>query len=168
LATVGLVISGVAFLWFATITVTTPYSQLLIPMVLAGIGSGMFVAPNIASIMNSVPPTRRGIASGMSSTLVSAGVLLSLGVSFAIMATSVPLQVLQSIFAGLPVPGGQEVNVDLFMNAIHEIFIIMGIASFAAVLPSSLRGGRFVETRVQAQDKLISSSRDVPVTSGGE
>jgi MFS family permease len=168
LATVGLVISGVAFLWFATITVTTPYSQLLIPMVLAGIGSGMFVAPNIASIMNSVPPTRRGIASGMSSTLVSAGVLLSLGVSFAIMATSVPLQVLQSIFAGLPVPGGQEVNVDLFMNAIHEIFIIMGIASFAAVLPSSLRGGRFVDTRVQAQDKLISSSRDVPVTSGGE
>jgi hypothetical protein len=78
------------------------------------------------------------------------------------------LQVLQSIFAGLPVPGGQEVNVDLFMNAIHEIFIIMGIASFAAVLPSSLRGGRFVDTRVQAQDKLISSSRDVPVTSGGE
>jgi len=146
LATVGLVISGVAFLWFATINVNTPYSQLLIPMVLAGIGSGMFVAPNIASIMNSVPPTRRGIASGMSSTLVSAGVLLSLGVSFAIMATSVPLQVLQAIFAGLPVPGGQAVDVALFMNAIHEIFIIMGIASFAAVLPSSLRGGRFVAT----------------------
>jgi len=166
LATVGLVISGIAFLWFATITVTTPYSQLLIPMVLAGIGSGMFVAPNIASIMNSVPPTRRGIASGMSSTLVSAGVLLSLGVSFAIMATSVPLPVLQSIFAGLP--GGQAVDVGPFMNAIHEIFIIMGIASFAAVLPSSLRGGRFVEARVQAQDKLITSGRDAPVISGGE
>ena len=102
----------------------------------------------------------------MSSTLVSAGVLLSLGVGFAIMATSVPLQVLQAIFAGLP--GGQTVDVGPFMNAIHEIFIIMGIASFAAVLPSSLRGGRFVETRVQAQDKLISSGRDAPVISGGE
>src|SRR5438128_10687731 len=107
-------------------------------MFLAGIGSGLFVAPNIASIMNSVPTTRRGIASGMSSTLVSAGGLLSLGVSFAIMATSVPLPVLQSIFAGLP--GGQTVDVRPYMYAIHEICIIMGIASCAAVLPSSPSG----------------------------
>ncbi|HZD13476.1 MAG TPA: MFS transporter, partial [Candidatus Binatus sp.] len=164
LATSGLIISGIAFLWFATINVNTPYFVLLIPMILAGIGTGMFVAPNIASIMNSVPAERRGIASGMSATLVSAGVLLSLGVSFVIMATSMPLAVLQDIFAGLAPPGGQ-LDVGLFMNAIHEIFIIMGIASFAAVLPSGLRGGRDMTGK---QDRLLSEVRESFTVGGGE
>ncbi len=151
LSTAGLIISAIAFFWFATINVTTPYNVLLVPMILAGIGSGMFVAPNIASIMNSVPVTRRGIASGMSSTLVSSGVLLSLGVSFAIMATSVPPTVLDAIFAGLPVAAG-AVNSDLFITAISKIFIIMGIASLVAVFPSSLRGPRYVES---PRDRLL-------------
>ncbi len=70
-STSGLIISGIAFLIFSILPLKVPYYIFVIPMILAGIGGGMFVAPNIASIMNSVPMNRRGIASGVSSTLLN-------------------------------------------------------------------------------------------------
>ena len=97
------------------------------------------MSPNIASIMNSVPVMRRGIASGMLSTLVNTGMLLSLGIAFAIMATSMPLNTLQAIFAGLPVKSG-EVNLGLFIDAMHRIFLFMTVLSVVAAIASFLRG----------------------------
>jgi hypothetical protein len=49
-----------------------------------GIGSGVFFSPNTASIMNSVPPEHRGVASGMRATLQNCGQTISLAVFFAI------------------------------------------------------------------------------------
>src|SRR2546430_17727982 len=85
-------------------------------MILAGIGGGLFIAPNVASIMNSVPVVRRGVAAGMSATLFNVGFLVSLGLAFAIMASRMPLPVMQAILAGLPIPQGQ-VEIGSFMEA---------------------------------------------------
>src|SRR5207244_4315112 len=105
--TAGLLISAASYVWFATLPYGASYSILVLPMILAGIGGGLFIAPNVASIMNSVPVVRRGVAAGMSSTLFNVGFLVSLGLAFAIMASRMPLAVMQAIFAGLPVPQGQ-------------------------------------------------------------
>lgn len=134
-ATAGLVVSGIGFLLFSVLPLEVPYGTFVIPMILAGIGGGMFVAPNIASIMNSVPVTRRGIASGVSLTVVNTGFLLSIGISFAIMAQSMPLSVLQAIFAGIPVEAG-SLNLDLFHQAMMRIFLFMAILSFVAAIPA--------------------------------
>lgn len=135
-ATAGLLVTSTALFWFGLAPLplaNASYTQLLVPMVLAGAGGGLFVAPNVASIMNATPAPRRGIASGMSSTLVNTGFLLSLGLAFAVMAASVPSSVLQAIFSGAA--GG--VSADLeghFIGSIHGLFLIMGfIALFAAV-----------------------------------
>ena len=138
-STGGLLITSLAFGIFAVLPENVPYLIFLIPMVLAGVGGGMFFAPNVTSIMNSVPMNRRGIASGMSSTLLNAGFLLSIGISFAIMASSMPLDTLRAIFAGLPVQSG-SVNLTSFMDAMHKIFILMAAVSLIAAVPSSLRG----------------------------
>ncbi|MGI0084293.1 MAG: MFS transporter [Nitrososphaerales archaeon] len=138
-ATGGMIISVIAFLWFSVLPLDTPYNLFVLPMILTGIGGGMFVSPNIASIMNSVPVMRRGIASGMSSTLVSTGMLLSLGIAFAIMASSMPQSTLQAIFAGLPVTAG-SINLGLFIDAMHKIFLFMAVLSATAAVASFLRG----------------------------
>jgi EmrB/QacA subfamily drug resistance transporter len=138
-STGGLLISGIAFVIFALLPIDTPYNIFVIPMILAGVGGGMFVAPNIASIMNSVPLHRRGIASGVSSTLVNTGFLLSIGFSFAIMAQSMPLSTLQAIFAGIPVQSG-TVNLDAFQVAMQRIFLFMATISFIGAVPSWIRG----------------------------
>jgi hypothetical protein len=79
----------------------------------------------------------------MSSTMITCGFLLSLGIAFAILASSIPLSALQSLFAGLPISAGQ-VNVDLFMGAMHKCFILMTIVSLIAAVPSFMRGPKYV------------------------
>ncbi len=116
------------------------YTVLAFLMILVGAGGGMFVAPNISSIMSSAPVTRRGVASGMSATLVTTGALLSLSISFAVLATSISNKVLQAIFAGLQLPSGTTPSVDLFIAPMHTIFWIMAIMSLIAIVPSALRG----------------------------
>jgi EmrB/QacA subfamily drug resistance transporter len=138
-STGGLILSATAFAWFSRLPANVPYNIFVLPMILAGIGGGMFVAPNVSSIMNASPVARRGIASGMSSTMVTTGFLLSLGVAFAIIAGSMPLSTVQAIFAGLPV-ASNALNVDLFMDAMHKIFLMVAAISLIAAVPSSLRG----------------------------
>jgi hypothetical protein len=76
----------------------------------------------------------------MSATLVTTGALLSLSISFAVLATSIPINVLQAIFAGLQFPSGATPSVDLFIAPMHTIFWIMAIVSLIAIVPSALRG----------------------------
>ncbi len=139
-ATAGMFVSATAFEWFSILPEKAPYNEFVIPMIITGIGGGLFYSPNIASIMSSVPINRRGIAAGMSSTLFNAGALLSLGICFAIFATSVPSSILQEIFAGLPVPSG-AIDISHFVGAMHLIFQFMAtisaIAGVAAIFSGS-------------------------------
>lgn len=138
-ATAGMLVVTIAMFWLARFPFGAPYEQLLPPMVLAGAGGGMFVAPNIASIMNATPPARRGVASGTSSTLVNTGFLLSMGFAFAIMAATVPISTLQAIFAGEAVrldPSG----IGVFLGSIRQVFLVMGVVSLFAIVPASISG----------------------------
>jgi len=137
----GMIVLTAALFVRSTFPFGAPYSQLLAPMFLSGVGGGMFVAPNIASIMNATPPARRGIASGTSSTLVNTGFLLSMGFAFAIMAATVPITTLQAIFAGQAVaidPAGIQV----FLHSIRQVFLVMGVVSLFGIVPASLTGHR--------------------------
>src|SRR3989454_1027417 len=144
LTTAGLLISRASYGWFATLPYGASYSILVLPMILAGIGGGLFIAPNVASIMNSVPVVRRGVAAGMSSTLFNVGFLVSLGLAFAIMASRMPLPVMQAIFAGLPVPQGQ-LEIGAFMDAFHQIFYVIAAISLVGAIPASIRRRRAAE-----------------------
>jgi hypothetical protein len=48
-------------------------------LALNGIGMGLMSAPNSAAVMNAVPASERGAASGMRATGMNAGLVLSLG-----------------------------------------------------------------------------------------
>ncbi len=135
-ATTGLLLVSVALFWLGLLPFGD-YGHMVVPMVIAGVGGGMFVAPNVASIMNATPAPRRGVASGMSSTLINTGFLLSLGMAFAVMAASVPTTVLQAIFSGdaVAVP---PLVIDEFTGSLHALFLIMGSISLASVVPAYL------------------------------
>jgi EmrB/QacA subfamily drug resistance transporter len=144
LASGGLLLSSIAYIWFSMIPADVGYSTFMIPMILAGVGGGMFASPNSSSIMSSVPVTRRGVAAGTSSTVVNTGSLLSLSMSFVIMASSVPVAVLDDIFSGTPVASG-SLNLLVFMHSWHTIFTITAAISLVAVIPSLMRGKRSID-----------------------
>src|SRR5207237_9744553 len=86
----GLLISAAALFGFAVVPGDASYPTLASLMIVSGAGGGMFVAPNIGSLLNVTPATRRGVASGMSATLVTPGALLSLAMVFVVLPTHIP------------------------------------------------------------------------------
>ncbi|MGD0954697.1 MAG: MFS transporter [Methanotrichaceae archaeon] len=77
LATSGLLVSAIGLLGLATVVGATPYWQIALYMILMGGGSGLFASPNTNAIMSSVPPEKRGIASGTNVMLMNTGSMLS-------------------------------------------------------------------------------------------
>ena len=118
LATLGMVIVGIGFILLTTLPYDFNYLEFALIIFLIGIGNGMFSSPNTASIMNSVPPQHRGVASGMRSTLQNTGQTMSIALFFTIviisLVSSLP-SALQNAFiqAGAPqlVPLAQHIPV---------------------------------------------------------
>jgi EmrB/QacA subfamily drug resistance transporter len=136
-AVLGLAVSIVGFALLTQIGYSSTFEELLIPLIFSGAGMGIFASPNRASIMNSVPAHRRGIASGISTTLNNVGQTLSLGLSFAIMGQRVPKEYLLDIFSGI----GTQSNywVSDFIDSMHEIFMLSIGFLIIALIASSLR-----------------------------
>jgi EmrB/QacA subfamily drug resistance transporter len=141
--TSGILVGSVGLLLFALLPEAASYPELVTAMVLSGLGGGMFAAPNLASIMNSVPAVRRGVASGMSSLLFNVGSLLSISLTFILMAYSVPRPVLDAIFSGVAVGG--NINLPEFSHAMKMVFFVLALLNTLALIPTALRwGGRKV------------------------
>jgi MFS family permease len=84
IATAGMAIVTLVFIGLALLPYNFDYWELGILIFFMGIGNGMFSSPNSSSIMNSVPPEDRGVASGMMFTLSNSANTLSMAVFFTI------------------------------------------------------------------------------------
>ncbi len=84
-ATSGLIIVALSFGGLLLLPTNFNYLAFAGLLALNGIGSGLFSAPNSTAIMNSVPASARGAASGMRATFLNAGTSLSIGVFFSLM-----------------------------------------------------------------------------------
>jgi MFS family permease len=88
LATAGMIITGIAFLAFTILPSNFEYLPFAIVLLVMGLGNGIFMSPNMVSVMNSVPAEHRGAASGMRSTLQNCGQTISQAIFFAIIIIS--------------------------------------------------------------------------------
>ncbi len=140
ITTVGLIVSASGFLLLTKLGPITTFNDMIVPLVLIGSGMGIFASPNRASIMNSCPPPERGIASGMSSTLVNVGNIFSMGIAFYVMSLAVPIHSLAGIFTGTSNGGTSRILIHPFIDSIHSVFLISTIALLLAIVPSVLRG----------------------------
>jgi EmrB/QacA subfamily drug resistance transporter len=118
----------------------TPYWQLALWMVLAGLGAGFFNSPNSSSMMNAAGPKRRGEASGIRALTTNTGMMLSVAFSFALVTQSIPRPAMLAIFAGTAraLPDAARALAG-FIAGLHLAFWVMtGLSAVAAVL-SALR-----------------------------
>ncbi|MGI0060674.1 MAG: MFS transporter, partial [Nitrosotalea sp.] len=139
LTVLGLIVSAIGFLILSQIGSTTSFNDLVLPLSLVGAGMGLFASPNRSSIMNSVPPQRRGVAAGMSTTLVTLGNIISLGVSFALLASTIPLSELESIFLGSSSNLNAGTAIPSFIKSIHLIFYISTFVLIASIIPAIIQ-----------------------------
>lgn len=88
LATAGMIITGAMFLAFTLLPSNFAYFPFAVILFVMGIGNGIFMSPNMASVMNSCPADCRGAASGMRATLQNCGQVISQAIFFAIIIIS--------------------------------------------------------------------------------
>jgi len=104
-ATMGLLLVAATFVGFLLIPVNFNYWEFALLTGLNGIGSGLFSAPNRTAIMNSVPATERGAASGMAGVALNAGSSLSIGVFFSLMIAGLARSLPTALTSGLTTHG---------------------------------------------------------------
>jgi len=104
-ATGGLVLMAAAFGGLLLLPVDFPYAAFALLVFASGVGQGMFSAPNTSAIMGSVPPERRGAASGMRATFQNSGTSLSIGVFFSLMIVGLAGSLPHTLSAGLQAQG---------------------------------------------------------------
>ncbi len=100
-ATGGLLLSAATFAGLIALPADFNYVIFATLLALNGIGMGLMAAPNSAAIMNAVPATSRGAASGVRATGMNAGMVLSLGGFFTLMAVGLASRLPAAMNAGL-------------------------------------------------------------------
>jgi EmrB/QacA subfamily drug resistance transporter len=121
----GLVCQSAALFWLAaTMTATTPYTTMLYPFILAGIGMGLVFSPSSTAVLATMREQDRAKASGVNSTVREIGVALGIAV-------------LVAVFTGL---NGQLTPTGYVSAAVPAVIVgaaVVGVTALASIfLPS--------------------------------
>jgi len=144
LTVLGMLLSAAAFFALTFLSYDFSYIPFAIIIFVMGLGSGLFASPNVLSIMNSVPPQARGVASGMRATLQNTGQTISLAIFFTIiiasLTTSLPAAFQTAMVnAGVPQLSQYFVNIPA-TSAVFAAFLGFNPVSsiLAAIQPPSI------------------------------
>ena len=155
-ATLGMLITAATFIALSFLPYDFDYVPFAVILFVMGLGGGMFASPNIASIMNSVPPEHRGAASGMRATLQNTGQTVSLAIFFTVIITGLSSSLPSALTKALTTPPAQVPQQALaLLNSIPPTS-----ALFAAFLGSNPMGSILsaVQTQFPSVYSLIPSS----------
>jgi MFS family permease len=104
-ATGGLLVVAVSFVLLLLLPVDFSYWGFAGLIFLNSIGMGMFIAPNQAGIMNSLPASQRGAGAGMSGTFNASAQVLSIGIFFTLMILGLAATLPGALYHGLIAQG---------------------------------------------------------------
>ena len=131
----GLALQAAALAWIASVsTPTTPYSELVVPFILAGVGMALFFAPMANVVLSAVRPQEEGQASGANNAIRELGGVFGVAV-------------LASVFSGVGGYATAESFVDGMNAAVYIGAIVVGLGAVAAFAIPSTRAPRRVRRR---------------------
>jgi EmrB/QacA subfamily drug resistance transporter len=125
LIAVGLACQSIALFWLAaTMNATVPYTTMLFPFILAGIGMGLVFSPSSTAVLATMREQDRAKASGVNSTIREIGIALGVAV-------------LTAVFTGL---NGQLTPTGYVSAAVPAVLVgasVVGVTTlFSLLLPS--------------------------------
>jgi MFS family permease len=101
----GALLTALSFFLLLFLPVDFPYWVFALIIALNGFGSGLFVSPNRAEMMNAVPADQRGAASGMIATFQNTAFVLSIGIFFSLMVAGLSSKLPGALSGGLTAQG---------------------------------------------------------------
>src|SRR4051812_46136391 len=137
-AALGMLVGAIALPLMPPLDANSPSWQSSLWLLIVGVGSGMFNSPNTAAMMGPVPPQRRGIAAGARTMLQNTGAVVSIAFVLAIVTSSVPTQVLLSIFSGVST-GLSDAALEPFIHNMHTALWVLAATSMVGAVVSLMR-----------------------------
>ena len=104
-ATGGMVLAALSFGLLEVLPVDFSYVYFALLLLLMGLAMGVFSAPNLAGIMNSLPPEQRGAGAGMLNTFQNSAQVLSIGIFFTLIILGLKNTLPQALYSGLVAQG---------------------------------------------------------------
>jgi hypothetical protein len=100
-----MVVAALSFFLLELLPVDFTYLWFALLLLLVGLGMGLFASPNQTGIMNSLPPTQRGVGAGMSATFQNSAMVLSIGIFFSLMILGLSSNLPATLHQGLVAQG---------------------------------------------------------------
>jgi EmrB/QacA subfamily drug resistance transporter len=138
LSSLGMVVSAAGLGLMTSLEPASPYWQSSLWLGIVGIGSGMFNSPNTAAMMGVVPAARRGVAAGTRMMVQNTGAVISIAFVMAVVASSIPKDVLFKIFSGLA-KGLSDAQLAPFIQNMHTALWALAGVSMIGALVSLMR-----------------------------
>jgi MFS family permease len=104
-ATGGMLGSAAAFLLLERLPMNFGYGWFALALLVMGLSMGLFMSPNRAAVMNSLPPDQRGAGSGMMTTFQNSANVLSIGIFFTVITLGLAATLPSQLFHGLVAQG---------------------------------------------------------------
>jgi MFS family permease len=104
-ATGGMLLTALGFGLLMLLPTDFAYPELAAILLLIGISMGLFVSPNRAAVMNSLPRAHRGVGGAMNQTFQNSAQVLSIGVFFTLLIVGLSATLPQTLSAGLQAHG---------------------------------------------------------------
>jgi EmrB/QacA subfamily drug resistance transporter len=114
--------------------------MLMLSETIFGVGAGLFVPPNTSSIMVSVPPYRRGVASSIRTLSFNIGFLLSLNIAVLTMTSYIPYDIVSQLITLGEATSMTQItiaNLNSLDKAIRQAFSVQAVI-MALGIPFSL------------------------------
>lgn len=124
--TVGMLALATGLFLLSRLEAQSPLANVVMALLVTGLGIGIFISPNTSALMGSAPRHRQGIASGILATARNVGMVLGVGLAGAIFSTVMargqalgsPTALFDGISASLRVASGLAV-IGAFISAIR-------------------------------------------------
>jgi hypothetical protein len=131
----------------------TGYWDLILRLMIVGLGQGLFSSPNSSSILGSVPRSRLGIASGTLGLMRADGQMLGIAVAGAIVANRTAAYIAELSNRLTPA----MVQREALILAIHDAFYVAGAICVVGILISLSHGCRVSESVAVDRSEFPSS-----------
>lgn len=143
LSTFGLVINSGALFWLSMLTAQSGYHDVLIRLILLGIGHGFFQSPNNSSVMGSVPRESLGIAGGFLSMMRNIGQVVGIAMAGSILAGTMVNVTGHASFHALHAAGSAAQRAPVlaaFMRGMFHVYLVAALICFLGIWTSLVRG----------------------------
>ncbi len=133
LGVIGLACTSLGLFSIATLTRTSTQLDVMLRLILMGLGSGLFQSPNNSTIMGSVPRTALGVAGSLQAVMRTLGQTVGIAVAGAVWAALVLMAV------GQPVNPITSAPPEALVQGLHGAMFLAGTIAALGIIPTLVR-----------------------------